>query len=95
MLRCASSFVIAAYAKVRLIPQDSRALPAAFLRSRPIFTTFKTFYEVANLEEMEKNAGILYERNAVAACLRIFREKGYRLVIFKGYDTDFNVDLPR
>ena len=45
MLRCASSFVIAAYAKVRLIPQDSRALPAAFLRSRPIFTAFQTFYE--------------------------------------------------
>jgi hypothetical protein len=34
MLRCASSFVIAAYTEVRLIPQDSRALPAAFLRSR-------------------------------------------------------------
>jgi hypothetical protein len=42
----ASSLVIAAYTKVRLIPQDSRALPAAFLRSRPIFTTFKTFYGV-------------------------------------------------
>jgi len=26
MLRCASSFVIATYAKVGLIPQDSRAL---------------------------------------------------------------------
>ena len=49
----------------------------------------------ATLEEVEKNAGILYERNGVAACLRIFREKGYCLVIFKGYDTDFNVDLPR
>jgi len=48
MLRCDSSFVIASYAKVRLIPQDSRALPAAFLRSRPIFVTFKTFYEVVN-----------------------------------------------
>ena len=80
MLRCASSFVIAVYATVRLIPQDrerkpeaplvgdgaqertglsslpglaarravsqSRALPAAFLRSRPISATFKTFYEV-------------------------------------------------
>jgi hypothetical protein len=46
MLRCASSFVIAAYGKVRLIPQDSRALPAAFLRSRPIVTAFRTFYEV-------------------------------------------------
>jgi hypothetical protein len=46
MLRCTSSVVIPAYAKVRLIPQDSRALPAAFLRSRPIFMAFKTFYEV-------------------------------------------------
>jgi len=43
MLRCASSFVITAYAKVRLIPQDSRALPAGFFRSRPIFATFKNF----------------------------------------------------
>jgi hypothetical protein len=40
--------LIAAYAKVRLIPQGSRALPAAFLRSRPIFATFKTFYEIVN-----------------------------------------------
>jgi hypothetical protein len=48
MLRCASSFVIAAYATVRLIPQDSRALPAAFLRSRSIFPTFKTYYGVVN-----------------------------------------------
>ncbi|MBU2228310.1 MAG: hypothetical protein KJ936_11725, partial [Proteobacteria bacterium] len=41
--------VIAAYAKVRRIPLDSRALPAAFLRSRPIFKTFNTFYKVVNL----------------------------------------------
>jgi hypothetical protein len=35
MLRCASSFVVAAYAKVRLTPHDLRALPAElFLRSR-------------------------------------------------------------
>src|SRR4030042_975363 len=47
MLRCASPFVTAAYVKVRLIPQDSRALPAAFLRSRPISATFKTFYGAA------------------------------------------------
>jgi len=50
MLRCASSFVIAAYAKVRLIPQDSRALPADFLRSRPQFKAFETFYESVNLK---------------------------------------------
>jgi hypothetical protein len=37
MLRCASSFVIAAYFYVRLIPQDLRALPANFLQSRPDF----------------------------------------------------------
>jgi len=58
MLRCASSFVIAAYAKVRLIPQDSRDLFSAFLRIRPIFATFKTFYEVAitgSLEKPDKN----------------------------------------
>jgi len=48
MLRCASSLVIAAYTRVRLTPQDSRALPAAFLRSRPVSTTFKTFYGVVN-----------------------------------------------
>ena len=52
MLRCASSLVIAAYAKVRLIPQDLRALPAAFLRSRHIFSTFFTrssFLDVSDL----------------------------------------------
>jgi hypothetical protein len=54
MLRCASSFVIAAYAKVRRIPQDSRALPADFLRSRPIFTTFETFHEVVKVHTIMK-----------------------------------------
>jgi len=47
MLRCTSPFVIAAYAKVRLIPQGSRALPAAFLRIRLLFMTYKTFYVVS------------------------------------------------
>jgi hypothetical protein len=55
MLRCASSLVIAAYAEVRLIPQNSRALPAAFLRGRPIFTTFKTFFEVVNFDDPVKS----------------------------------------
>jgi hypothetical protein len=35
MRRCASSSVIATYTKVRLIPRNSRALPAGFLRGRP------------------------------------------------------------
>jgi hypothetical protein len=56
MLRCASSFVIAAYGKVRRIPHDSRALPAAFLRSRPIFTAFKNFYGVINVADTRKLA---------------------------------------
>jgi hypothetical protein len=39
MLRCAASFVIAAYFYVRLIPHDLRALPANFLQNHQ-----KTFY---------------------------------------------------
>ena len=58
MLRCASSFpcfrrgrLIAAYATVRHIMETdfksvpARALPADFLRSRPQFKAFGTFYE--------------------------------------------------
>jgi hypothetical protein len=49
MLRCAASFVIAAYAEVRLIPQDLRALPAE-LFTKPsklaIFSTFYTFIKI-------------------------------------------------
>jgi hypothetical protein len=44
MLRCASSFVIAAYTTVRLIPQDLRALPADILRSLPDFNAFLIFF---------------------------------------------------
>jgi HD-GYP domain-containing protein (c-di-GMP phosphodiesterase class II) len=33
----------------------------------------------AALEEIEKNKGILYDIAVVDACLRLFREKGYRL----------------
>jgi hypothetical protein len=39
MLRCAASFVVAAYVKVRLTPQALRALPA------------ETFYEAADFEK--------------------------------------------
>ena len=31
------------------------------------------------LEEIEKNKGILYDDNVVDACLKLFREKGYKL----------------
>jgi HD-GYP domain-containing protein (c-di-GMP phosphodiesterase class II) len=30
------------------------------------------------LEEIEKNRGTLYDEAVVDACLRLFREKGYR-----------------
>jgi HD-GYP domain-containing protein (c-di-GMP phosphodiesterase class II) len=30
------------------------------------------------LEEIEKNRGTLYDEAVVNACLRVFREKGYR-----------------
>ncbi len=38
MLRYAASFVTAAYEQVRLIPEDLRALPMNFLRSRLLYT---------------------------------------------------------
>jgi HD-GYP domain-containing protein (c-di-GMP phosphodiesterase class II) len=31
------------------------------------------------LDEIEKNKGILYDESVVNACLRLFREKGYKL----------------
>ncbi|MBA4397473.1 MAG: hypothetical protein C0394_08840 [Syntrophus sp. (in: bacteria)] len=54
MLRCATSIVIAAYVHVRLIPQDLRALPAAFLQSRPETGVFMTFYEFVKIRR-DKN----------------------------------------
>lgn len=33
----------------------------------------------AALDEIEKNKGISYDKNAVDACLKLFREKGYQL----------------
>jgi len=45
MLRCASFLVIAAYEKVRLTPQDSRALPAELFTKPSNSACFLTFYE--------------------------------------------------
>jgi hypothetical protein len=39
MLRCAASFVIAAYAQVRRIPKNLRALPAE-LFTQPSFSAY-------------------------------------------------------
>jgi len=44
MLRCAASFVIAAYVKVRLIPQDLRALPAEFFFEAVELKQFLDFF---------------------------------------------------
>jgi PAS domain-containing protein len=33
----------------------------------------------AALEEIEKNVGVLYDREVVEVCLKLFREKGYKL----------------
>ena len=33
------------------------------------------------LEEIEKNRGILYDDTVAAACLKLFRDKGYKLII--------------
>jgi len=33
----------------------------------------------AALEEIEKNKGVFYDPDVVETCLRLFREKGYRL----------------
>jgi hypothetical protein len=39
MLRCAASFVVAAYALVRLTPQDLRALPAELFTKPSLLMT--------------------------------------------------------
>jgi hypothetical protein len=44
MLRCAASFVIAAYVQVRLIPHDLRALPAKLFTQPSFSAHFSTFY---------------------------------------------------
>ena len=33
------------------------------------------------LEEIEKNKGTLYDNTVAEACLRLFREKGYKLIV--------------
>jgi hypothetical protein len=44
MLRCAASIVIAAYAKVRLVPQNLRALPAELFTQPSHSAHFLNFY---------------------------------------------------
>jgi hypothetical protein len=45
MLRCASSIVTAAYAKVGLIPQDSRSLPLELFAASSKIVYLANFYK--------------------------------------------------
>jgi hypothetical protein len=45
MLRCASSFVVAAYVQVRLTPQDSCALPAELFTKPSNLNNYTIFCE--------------------------------------------------
>jgi hypothetical protein len=61
MLRCASSFVIAAYVYVLFIPQDLRALPqpapakagGAFYEAVEYDHFLRFFYKVINFRKMD------------------------------------------
>ena len=53
MLRCASSLVITSYEKVRLAPQDSRALPAELFTEPSNLACFSTFYEFTNIGALD------------------------------------------
>jgi len=44
------------------------------------------------LEEIEKNKGIIYDDSVAAACLRLFREKGYKLI---AQNNGGSLNLPR
>jgi HD-GYP domain-containing protein (c-di-GMP phosphodiesterase class II) len=37
----------------------------------------------AALEEIEKNKGIIYDATVADACLKLFREKGYKMIAQK------------
>jgi hypothetical protein len=51
MLRCAASFIVAAYVKVRLTPQDLRALPAELFTKPSDLDGFGIFYVSINDRE--------------------------------------------
>jgi hypothetical protein len=59
MLRCAASFVIAAYEKVRLIPHDLRALPVEFLVQPSNRDSFLTFHESIKIDVIFMLTGVM------------------------------------
>ena len=76
MLRCASSFVVAAYAQVRLTPHDLRALPQGAFYVAVIVAHFSTFYEFVINEEKDE-AGPLRR-------MSIFHGRRTALMVKKG-----------
>jgi hypothetical protein len=55
MLRCAASFVTAAYVHIRLVSQDLRALPAELLTKPFQRRHFSTIYEFFNHDGFVKS----------------------------------------
>jgi hypothetical protein len=58
MPRCAASFVVAAYDKVRLTPHDLRALPAELFTKPSNLDSYLTFYEFINSINLKEERAI-------------------------------------
>jgi hypothetical protein len=59
MLRCAASFVVAAYVHIRLNPQDLHTLPAELFTKPSNLDSFRTFYESIFLRSYKILSGFL------------------------------------
>jgi hypothetical protein len=57
MLRCAASFVIAAYVQVLLIPQDLRALPQGAFYAAVVFGSFFDFLRIRHVWRFSNPSG--------------------------------------
>jgi hypothetical protein len=62
--RCASSFVIAAYFYVRLIPQDSRALHLELFTVPSALTTFYEFIKFARVSFQTRSTSLTFPDRA-------------------------------
>jgi hypothetical protein len=78
MLRCASSFVVAAYAQVRLNPHDLRALPAELFTQPSNMDSFRTFYESVIFDRTEHRHA--HHEQTVFSC---FYNRPYHPVRFR------------
>ncbi|MBA4397693.1 MAG: hypothetical protein C0394_09980 [Syntrophus sp. (in: bacteria)] len=76
MLRCAASFVVAVYVHIHLTPQDLRALPADFLRSRRKHLSCEATDMDEASETIRKNQEIAEKFARIEAELPLFSEPG-------------------